>query len=325
MEFNITEVNAPLIMDVCKFTAYAMEPLTKEKIIECFKNKFDEAYVTRAIKAAIQLRLLAENNGFYSCSQLWREDIKKATREELKFQFRQALQDYPPFLVYADSVSKNYQTEAAANAVRGLFSISSSAAIVEKSMRLWGLYAGTIEQDPKTKRINLTIDTERLSAKYVEDLLKSLTSDFRSKIFVMDRLTNELYKYLVDKDINIQGLVDALREYEQKPDESIFNASKLFELFLFKMGEENNVNVSECKGIIELIETLRQKPPVILGNQRNICFGIGGIRNISDHGVDRETGKSWKINSDGALAAILMTPIVMRSIYLYNKKSAQEF
>jgi len=326
MEFTITEVNAPLIMDVCKFASYAMDPLTKEKIVQCFKDKFHEVYVGRAIKAAVQLRLLEDKNGILYCSQRWREDIKMASRDELQLPFRQALQDYPPFLVYADLLSKGYSSEDAAKAIRGLFSLTSSSSIVEKSLRLWGLYSGTIKQDTQTKQLSLTIDTDRLTAKYVEDLLKSLTSDFRSKIFVIDRLTNELFKYLTDKGINIQELVDALREYEQKPDESIFNASKLFELYLYKIGEDNGVKVSGCKGIIELVETLRQnKPPLLLGNQRNICYGVGGIRNISDHGVDRETGKPWKINSDGTLAAVLLIPIIMRSIYLYNAKGAQEF
>ena len=54
MEFVITEVNAPLIMDVCKYASYAMYPLTKENIVECFRDKFHEVYVNRAIKAAIQ-------------------------------------------------------------------------------------------------------------------------------------------------------------------------------------------------------------------------------------------------------------------------------
>lgn len=302
-----------------------MEPLTKEKLIECFETKYNEVYTTRAIKAALQLRLLEESNGFYICSQRWRDEIRKASKEELKLSFRQALQDYPPFLVYADLISKGYSSEEAALATKGLFSMPSSGAIAEKAMRLWGIYSGIVESGSTGKSLILTIDTERLSAKYVEDLLSSLTSDFRSKIFLVDRLTSELYKYLVEKQIDLQILVDALRQYESKPDEAIFNASKVFEYFLYKLGEEKKINVSGCKGLIELIEALRQKPPVILGNQRNVAIGIGGIRNICDHGVDRETGKCWKINGDGALAAILLIPIVMRSIYIYDRNKNQEF
>lgn len=326
MEFAIVDVPASLIMDVCKYVSYAISTVTKENIAECFKNKLQGAYVYRAIRAAEQLHLLENKSGTFSCSQRWRDDIKKANRDELSLPFRQALQDYPPFLVYADLLSKGYNSNEAAEATKGLFSIESSSNIVERALRLWGIYSGTIQQNPETNSLTLTIDTNRLAAKYVEDLLSSLSSDFRSKIFVIDRLTNELFKYLTEKDIAIQDLVDALREYEKKPDESVFNASKVFELYLYKVGEDHNVPVSQCQGIIHLIEALRANcPPLLLGNQRNVCFGAGGIRNISDHGVDRETGKPWKINPDAALVAVLMIPIIMRSIYLYNTKGSQEF
>jgi hypothetical protein len=175
-------LNASLIMDVCKFASYAIAPLTREKIVQCFKDKFHEGYVNRALKAAVQLRLVEDKNGVFVCSQRWRDEIKKASKDELKLPFRQALQDYPPFLVYADLLGKGYSSEDAAKAVRGLFSISSSSSIVEKSLRLWGLYSGTIKQDVQTRQLSLTIDTERLTTKYVEDLLKSLASDFRSML-----------------------------------------------------------------------------------------------------------------------------------------------
>jgi hypothetical protein len=326
MQFSVVETNGPLIMDVCKFASYADSNMTKEKIGECFKGKLQESYVYRAIRAAVQLRLLDEKNGTFSCSQRWRDEIKKASRDELQLPFRQALQDYPPFLVYADLLSKGYISNEAAQATKGLFSIDSSPTTIERSLRLWGIYSGTIKQDSQTSKLALTIDTNRLATKYVEDLLTSLASDFRSKLFVIDRLTNELFTYLTEKNISIQDLVDALREYENKPDESVFNASKLFEQYLYKLGEDNHVPVTRCLGIIQLIEALRNNnPPLLLGNQRNVCFGAGGIRNISDHGVDRETGKPWKINPDTALVSVLMIPIVMRSVYLYNTKSAQEF
>lgn len=326
MEFAIVDVPGPLIMDVCKYASYSISSITKENIAECFRGKLHETYVYRAIRAAEQLNLLENVNGVFSCSQRWRDDIKKAGRDELRLPFRQALQDYPPFLVYADLLSKGYNSVEAAKATKGLFSIASSATIVESSLRLWGIYSHTIKQDPQTDALTLTIDTSRLATKYVEELLSSLASDFRTKIFVIDRLTNELFRYLTEKNITIQGLVDALREYENKPDESVFNASKLFELYLYKLGEDSNVPVSKCQGIIQLIEALKaNSPPLILANQRNICYGAGGIRNISDHGVDRETGKPWKINPDAALVSVLLIPIVMRSVHLYNTKGAQEF
>ena len=181
MSFTIGDVPASLIMDVCKFISYALSSVTKENVEECFRGKFHETYVDRAIRAAEQLRLIEESNGSLYCAQRWREEIKKSNRDELRLVFRQALQDYPPFLVYADLLSKGYDSIEAANATKGLFSIASSSNITEKSFRLWGLYSETLRQDSQTNALFLTIETDKLATKYVEDLLSSLTSDFRSR------------------------------------------------------------------------------------------------------------------------------------------------
>jgi hypothetical protein len=328
MEYSVPAVPPALVMDVCKFASSAADPnFTRKNLIECFRGKFRETYINRAIQAAFQLRLIEEDaQGSIHCSPRFREDTRKATREQLNLPFRQALQDYPPFIVYADLLSKGYHSIDASSAVHGIFSTKTSSSIIDTSFRLWGVYSGIIEQDEKTKALRLTIDTEKLMADYVKNLLESLTSDFKAKIFMVDRLTNELYAYLTTKNINIQELVDALRGYESNPSESVNKGSKILESYLYKVAEECGINVTTCKGITELADALRQKsPPLILKNQRNACQGLASIRNISSHGVDSETGKPWKVNEDAALASILLTPILMRSIYSFIAKGAQEF
>jgi hypothetical protein len=324
MEFVIPEVSPALVMDVCKYVTSAPSPIDKSNLLGCFK--VGKEYVNRAVKVALQLHLLEETQGKLTSSQRWRDTIRKAHKEELYLPFRGALQDYPPFLVYADLLSKGYDSSDAAFATRGIFAISSSPQIAEKTLRWWGLYSKTIEQDVSTKKLRLTIDTEKLLAEYVKALLESLESDFKAKIFIVDRLTTELFAYLTTKNISIQQLVDSLRGYEQAPAECVNKASKLLELYLYKIGEDNNIDVTKCRGIGELADTLRQKtPPLLLKNQLNICHGLSAVRNVSSHGVDPETGKEWKVNTDAALGTILLIPITMRSIHLYVSKKMQEF
>jgi hypothetical protein len=328
MEYSVPAVPPVLVMDVCKFaSSAAASTFARKNVIECFRGKFQETYINRAIQAALQLRLIEEDaKGQIQCSQRFREDIRKATKEQLNLPFRQALQDYPPFIVYADLLSKGYQSNDASSAVHGIFSTKTSSSIIEQSFRLWGVYSGIIEQDEKRKMLRLTIDTEKLMADYVKNLLESLASDFKAKIFMVDRLTNELYAYLTKKNINIQELVDALRGYESNPSESVNKGSKILESYLYKVAEDCGINVTTCRGMTELADALRQKsPPLILKNQRNACQGLASIRNISSHGVDPETGKPWKVNEDAALASILLTPIIMRSVYLYINRDTQEF
>jgi len=327
MEYSVPAVPPGLIMDVCKFaTSASASPFTRKNLIACFQGKYQEPYINRAIQGALQLRLIEEDEqGQIRCSQRFREDIRKATKDQLNLPFRQALQDYPPFIVYADLLSKGYQSSDASAAVHGIFSTKTNSSIIDQSFRLWGVYSGVIEQDEKTKMLRLTIDTEKLMADYVKNLLESLASDFKAKIFMVDRLTNELYAYLTTKGINIQELVDALRGYESNPSESVNKGSKILESYLYKVAEDCGINVATCKGMTELADALRQKsPPLILKNHRNVCQGLASIRNISSHGVDPETGKPWKVNEDAALAAILLTPIIMRSIHFFINKGTQE-
>ncbi len=99
--------------------------------------------------------------------------------------------------------------------------------------------------------------------------MESLASDFKAKIFMVDRLTNELYAYLTTKNINIQELVDALRGYESNPSESVNKGSKILESYLYKVAEDCGIDVTTCKGITELADALRQKSPsLILKNQK---------------------------------------------------------
>lgn len=326
MQFNIPAVSPSLIMDVCKFASSATGPTTRENLISCFTGKYDRTYVNRAILGGLQLGLLDElADGKLQCFQRWKEDIRKASRDQLNLSFREALQDYPPFIVYAELLSKDYSSEDAAMAVHGILSIISGSKIIEANLRLWGIYAGVIQQDQKTKQPRLTIDTQNLMADYVKNLLESLESDFKAKIFVVDRLTNELYAYLTKNGIDIRDLVEALRSYENDPAESINKASKILEPYLHRIATDRGINVANCNGLVELADALRRgTPPVILKNQRNLCQGLGGIRNISAHGMDSETGKQWKVHEDAALASILLVPIFMRSIYILTSNGSQE-
>lgn len=326
MEYSIPAIPPALVMDVCKFASSATNSITRENLISCFLGKYERAYVNRAIQAALQLHLVEESSaGEIQCSQRWKEDVRKASRDQLNLPFRDALQDYPPFVVYADLLSKGYSSDEASSAVHGILSVQSGPKIIEQSLRLWGIYSGTIEQNQDTKKLSLTIDTENLMADYVKNLLESLASDFRAKIFMVDRLTNELYAYLTKNGIDIRDLVDALRNYENDPAESINKSSKILESYLYRLADDHGINVVSCKGLMELADALRQgNPPLILKNQRNLCQGVGGIRNIASHGVDPETGKTWKINEDAAIASILLTPVLMRSIYILVNAGAQE-
>ena len=146
----------------------------------------------------------------------------------------------------------------------------------------------------------------------------------KAKIFLIDTLSPEVYAYLESIGITLTNLATALINYENNPRLSISQACQMFELFLSKFCADIGTDPSHSNGLIELVNTLRRDRK-ILSNQVHICTGIGGIRNITHHGPDKETGDPWKITPQASLTTILQIPCVIKSLYLYHFDKIQEY
>lgn len=323
MEFVIPDVAASMIMDVAKVVATAVHPLKREDIVKCFSDRYSSVYITNAISAASQLFVIEEKEGVYISPSKVRDLIKRAHRKELYIPFRTRLQDYPPFLLYAQFVAKGYSSDEAASILRGIFYIKGLTKVIERSLRRWGLYSGLLEK-VKTGKIKIKISMERLTAEYVKDLLEALESDMKAKLFIIDRLGAELFGYITSKGLSITELATAIREYEKDPRGSANKACQVFETFLYKVGEDAGIDVSRYTGVIQLTDAMRGANK-ILRKHMHVCHGLGGIRNASSHGPDQETGNPWRINPDTALVSAIFVPVTMRSLYLFIEQGKQEF
>ena len=207
----------------------------------------------------------------------------------------------------------------------GIFRISSPRERVEKAFKNWGLQTNLMTTDISG---NLTIpEAEKgLPTEYVESLIKALRADLQAKIFLIETMSQQAFAYLTEKSIDIEDLSDALIKYETDSQNSANKACQTFEHFLYKLGEDVGVNVKTCNGIIEYADTIRSaRNDVILKNQWHICHGIGGLRNMSHHSPDKETGKEWNFTPQGAIISSLIIPTAIRSIFLYWKEKKQEF
>ncbi|RLI41139.1 hypothetical protein DRO69_11965 [Candidatus Bathyarchaeota archaeon] len=308
-------------MDVAKAVASSPHSLSKEDLIRSFKKS--RQYILSAVSQALQLGLIEIQNGLYTSSANYRDLIKRCDRSQLYLPFREALQSYPPFLLYADFITKGYSSMDSATMTRGIFKISSSEEIVEKSFRNWGIYAQLISKD--TSGALFIPEAEMgLPAKYVENLLKALRAELQAKIFVIETMSQQAFAYLAERGIDITDLTDALINYEKDPKVSAYKACRTFEHFLFKLGEDVGANVSACNGIIEYADAIRGEN-AILKNQLHLCHGIGGLRNMADHDPDKETGEPWIFTPQGAIVSSLLVPTMVRNVYLYWKEKKQEF
>jgi hypothetical protein len=320
-QFIVFDVSAEFIMDIVKVVVSSPHPLSKVDLLRSFNKS--RIYISNAISQALQLGLIEIQNGSYVGSAIYRDLIKRCDRSQLYLPFREALQRYPPFLLYVDFISKGYSSKDAATMTRGIFRISSQVNIVEKSFRNWGLYAQLIRVDA-SGTLSIPEAEKGLLSEYVESLLRALRAKLQASIFIIETMSQQAFAYLTEKRIDIEDLADALINYEKNPKLSASKACQTFEHFLFKLGDDIGADVNACNGIIEYADAIRGKN-AILKNQLHLCHGIGSLRNMAHHDPDKETGKPWIFTPQGAIISSLMVPTMIRSIYLYWKEKKQEF
>jgi len=170
-QFSILDVSAEFIMDVAKVVASSPKQLSKDDLMRCFNKS--KGYITNAISQCVQLGLVLIKNGSYTSSERHRDLLKRSERSQLYLPFREALQRYPPFLLYVDFISKKYPSDESATITSGIFQIESSEKIVEKSLRKWGIFSQLIRKD-SNKRLSIPEAEKGLPSQYVKGLLKAL-------------------------------------------------------------------------------------------------------------------------------------------------------
>ncbi|MGQ0772592.1 MAG: hypothetical protein ACT4NT_07470 [Nitrososphaerota archaeon] len=321
-KFALVDVSSESIMNVAKVVSSAPSPMPFSDIVKALETRWKENYLKQVIIACLQLQILRQIDQNYTVNTKYQDGIKRANKNELIVFFREALQDYPPFLMYADFLSTDFDSTNSAAMIRGIMQINTSLSVVEKALRLWGSDAGLIIKEGDGFRIPKA--EKGLPSNYVKDLLEALDSEFQTKMFLINTLNPEVYNCLTTLGLDISDLAKALLSYEVDPKQAMEKALSFFEAFLAKFGSDLGINVQGKNGVNSLINEFYAVKK-ILKNQQHVGNGLGGCRNISAHGVDSETGKEWNVTPQASLSSMLMIPVVIRSYYLYIKKQEQGF
>lgn len=321
LQFAVFDVSAEFMMDVAKAIASSPYPLNKGDILNSFKKS--RVYVSNALSQCLQLGLIVSQDGLYVSSERHRDLIKRSDRSQLHLPLREALQRYPPFLLYIDFISKGYPSEESSKMTTGIFRMQSPEKIVERSFRNWGLHTYLIERD-SSGTLCIPEAEKGLPSEYVESLMKALRADLQARIFLIETMTQQAFVYLTERGIELDDLSDALINYENAPKASANKACQTFEHFLFKLGEDVGAIVESCSGVMEYADAIRGTKE-ILKNQLHLCHGVGALRNMAHHDPDRETGNMWTFTPQGAIISTLFVPTMIRSLYLFWKEKKQEF
>ena len=306
-------------MNIAKTISLSESPLDLKRIKMSFPD-LSEGYIIFVVKMAIQLKLINGQNSAYRVSENYRNDLNSASVTDLLIIFRKALQSFPPFVLFVSLISKGYSPENSSQILRGVVDISTSDKVIARVFRNWGLKSKIVVV--KNNTLTTSIGDKGLSHEYIKSLIKALDSEMTAKVFLIDILGNEIFGYLSKIDVDINNLASSLLDYEKDPKQSLKKSTDVLETFIHKYGSDNNIDVKGLTGINALVNRLFEKQ-LILQNHKNVGNGIGGLRNITGHGVDKDTQDEWEVTKQSALSGILLVPIFIKSLYLYLKYKQQ--
>lgn len=293
--------------------------VTKNAIIEGLKSIAGTSYVQRGLTTSEQLGMIESNaDGTFSGSEKFRENFKKMDVDDFPIIARKALQNFPPFLIYLQNLKSGYTSDQSTEIVAGLFKLKKSA--TKNFFKKSGLYVNILTNDSGNIKLNHTQTKDQL---YITNLEKSLGDDFAAKNLINTLLSSEAVTFFSSKGIDFNRPAEALVEIKSDPKTSLYKIFEFVESCLYHFGDDIGASVNTANGLSELVDAIRSQK-AILKNPTNLGKGLGAMRNMTNHGPDKETGKTWTFTEESALGASLLLFRYLRSIYLQYKKGIQE-
>lgn len=246
--------------------------------------------------------------------------ITRANKEQWPVIFRKFLQRYNPFILFVSLVGKGNSIQDAARKIKVIYNIDANADIVARSLVSWGEYSGLLKKEKM--KITLLIETENLSAEYIQELLAAMEHDVKARVYIANKLGEEVFGYM--KQDELDYLVKAIREHQSDPRGSIEDAGRAFEDFLRRLAIDKSLQVNGCKGIQEIADVIRGQK-LIDTKQLDLCKASNALRVAAAHSLDRNSVEKWILNPDAAIECILIILTAIRSIHNYIFKQVQMF
>lgn len=317
-EYSIPKVTAKVIMEVVEGVCYYKNNgFTLEDAMNY--ASISDVYARRALESADQLGLILEKDGKFFHS-LEANDVARASVDQRPVIFRKFLQRYEPFILFIMLVGRGNQPNVSARKIQVIYKVSSKPDVIRSSLINWGEYAGVLASEKG--KITLRVETEKLSAEYLHELLEALEHDIKARVYIAGKLGGETFGYLTHDEIEF--FVKAIRKHESEPRNAIEDAGKAFEDFLRRVAIDKGVEAADCKGIGQLVSKLKGEN-IIHQKQLEMCEYVNSLRLAAAHSKEAGTMITWKINADAAIEVILTSLTAVRSIFLYVFKKVTEF
>jgi hypothetical protein len=315
--YNIPEVSAEAIMTSVEGICLSGEKGLTLEDVSHYINKTNE-YARRCINVATQLGMIRKANDKY-VAEAESEEIPKVKKDVWPILFRKFLQGYKPFILFVALINRGDSAEEACRKVKTILNITSNSKVIHKSLVTWGKYANILESE-ENGTIKLKDLTEEKVAFPIKELADSLSNELKVRIYIENKLTDEVFKYLQHDEIEF--IVKALKEYQNDSRGAIEDIGKAFEDFLRRVGRNRNVDLSHANGIGQCVQKFMEAN-LITDKHHKICEYVNALRLTAAHNKEKSTLRSWKISQDAAIETILVTLTLIKSIYFYIFKTEQ--
>ena len=235
--------------------------------------------------------------------------------------FRLKLQDFLPFLYFAFWISAGDTSTGAARKTCVEFSVSNNPDSVGRTFYRWGAYSEILDghaEAPTVSASELTLVT----LGFVDRLRNSLEEDLSAKLFTMSCLGAEVVSELARRSISFAEVADSLRNFEHDAATAADRSSQVVESLLASLLRDKSSDQQLPSGVGQLIDALKASD-LVLTRHVDVVKALGSLRIAASHAVDRDTGQPWVVSTEGALAAIMLAIVSLRSVVKYRSSATQ--
>lgn len=309
-KYYIPEITADLICD-------CIGALSKRdgdiKYLSTYTGK-TETYIRRAISLGTQLNLFQSNSKKLTLSSFC-NSMLKGVNNESNIVFREAIFSFKPYIQFIEFISNGDSIENSIKKIKAIYNLQNDEKIISKTFKNF------------SKFLNLELNPEKLSVSFqknsdmkrINKILSAIEDKFHSEIIVSEKLDSPCYNFLTDAERYL--LVDAFTKFNKNPRNAIDDAAGAFESFLRRVGNDNQIDLSDLNGIDEISQRLSSKKNrIILSEHGKMCAFIAAFRNPSTHKVHKHSLEHWEINSDTSVEILLLILTSIRSIYYFTHR-----
>lgn len=249
------------------------------------------------------------------------EEARKMSPDQGFVLLNEYLLRYEPFMTFVSYLDKGYTSDRSAQSVATLYDMGTDAEIVQKQFVSLGKYADILTDDEEPRP---TFEVESLPAAYVSDLEEALESEAQARLFVHERLGEEVVAY-ADHE-SIEKIQDSLFTFQNSPDTAIVECVVAAENITRELANDvgdSDTEYASANGIGQVAMKMRGDD-LILKRHLHGAHYLGAMRSPGSHGKQPETLESWEVDEDVALEVILATMDYIRSIYWIVKYDRQK-